>query len=63
MRIKNIMQDIQTLTQSAAHVRFMHVYREANMAADWLSKLGHSITDTWVPTESDNVELKVITLN
>ena len=59
-RIKNVIQDIQTLAQKAEQVRFMHVYREANMAADWLSKLGHSITDTWVATASDNVELQEI---
>jgi len=33
-RIKNVIQDIQTLTQNVEHVRFMHIYREANITAN-----------------------------
>jgi len=30
------------------------------MAADWLSKLGHSILATWSFTECDNLDFKII---
>jgi len=46
-RLKTVMQDIQVLAQRAQFIQVTHIYREANMAADWLSKLGHSIPNTW----------------
>jgi len=49
-RIKTIMQDIQVLAQQAYGIQVTHIYREANMSADWLSKFGHSITDLWHST-------------
>jgi len=45
-RLKTVMQDIQILAQRAQFIQVTHIYREANMAADWLSKLGHSISKT-----------------
>jgi len=59
-RIKNIMQDIQVLAHQAQTIQITHIYREANMAADWLSKLGHSITDTWSSTACDSLEFRTI---
>ena len=54
------MQDIHALTQQAEHVQFRHIYRKANMAADWLSKFDHSIVDTWSSTEYDSLDLRAI---
>jgi len=54
------MQDIHALTQQAEHVQFRHIYREANMSADWLSKFGHSIADTCSSTECGRIGLRAI---
>jgi len=54
--IKNVMQE----TQQVEQVQITHIYREANMAADWLSKFGHSIADAWSSTESDSLDLRAI---
>jgi len=59
-RIKNVMQDIHALTQQAEHVQFRHIYRKANMAADWLSKFGNSIANTWSSTECGSLGLREI---
>ena len=56
--IKTVMQDIQVLAQQTHFIQVIHIYREANMAADWLSKFGHSITDTWHSTHCDSLDLK-----
>ena len=53
-QIKNIIQDIQMLVQQIGQVRVSHIYREANMAADWLSRFGHSFTGSWSATTCDN---------
>ena len=62
-RIKNVIQDRQTLTKQAEHVQVTHIYREANMVADWLSKFGHSIANTWSSTECDSIDLRAIVQN
>ena len=54
------MQDIQVLAQQAQFIQVTHMYREANMEADWLSKFGHSITDTWRSNHCDNFYLRTI---
>ena len=59
-RIKNVMQDIQVLAQQTEHIQVTHIYHEANIAADWLSKLGHSITATWSSIESDSLDFRII---
>ena len=46
-QIKNILRDIQLLVQQIGQVRVSHIYREANMAADWLARFGHSFTSSW----------------
>ena len=46
-QIKNIIQDVHTWLQQGLTVTFNHVFREANIAADWLSKFGHMITNTF----------------
>ena len=49
-KISTIMDDVRTWMQSATQVQVKHIYREANMAADWLSKFGHTTTD-WVSSD------------
>jgi len=59
-QIKNIIQDIHLLVQQIGQVRVSHIYREANMAADWLSRFGHSVTGSWSATKCDNPILRQI---
>ena len=42
-KISNVIRDVRFLLQSSNNDKFQvqHIYREANMAADWLSKSGH----------------------
>ena len=47
-QISNIIRDIQHLLHDGIQITFTHVFREANMAADWLSKFGHSINHTFI---------------
>jgi len=46
-QISHIIRDIQQILHDDRRISFTHVLREANMAADWLSKFGHSITNTF----------------
>ena len=59
-QVKNVLQDIQALSIQVEKVRVTHIYRGAKMTADWLSKLGHSIADTWSSTECHSMELRAI---
>jgi len=59
-QVKNVIQDIHALLLQAEEVWVTHIYREANMAADWLSKLSHSIADSWLSTECDSMKLRAI---
>ena len=38
-----------------------HIYREVNMAADWLAKYGHSVSGTMLATDFCNPEFRIIT--
>ena len=58
--IKTIMQDIHLLARQTHVFNATHIFREANMAADWLSKFGHSIADTWLDTHCDRRDLRSI---
>ena len=58
--IKTTMQDIQLLARQTQVIKVTHIYREANMAADWLSKFGHSIADTWLSTHCESRDLRLI---
>ena len=42
------------------NVEIKHIYREANMAADWLSEYGHSITGGFLTTECFNTKIQNI---
>jgi len=50
-QICNVIQDIQVLLSQKGNVSIHHIYKEANMTADWLSKFGHSITGVLANTE------------
>ena len=47
-QISNIIRDIQQLLHEDIQITFTHIFREANMATDWLFKFGHSITHTFI---------------
>jgi len=59
-RIKIVINDIQQLFKQASNSKLLHVYREANLAADWLSKLGHSTTGTWTNVDYGSADLRLI---
>ena len=59
-QIKHILQDIHLLVRQIGQVWVSHIYREANMAADWLSRFGHSVTGIWSATVCDNITLAKI---
>jgi len=42
-QIAAITKDVQVLLRDMDYVSISHVYREANMAANWLSKAGQSL--------------------
>ena len=46
-KIANIITDIHGCFLQGSWITINHIYREANMAADWLSKFGHSIIDNF----------------
>jgi len=41
-QVRNIIFEIKGLLAQCLQVTIRHIYRKANMAADWLSKYGHS---------------------
>ncbi|XP_016650526.1 PREDICTED: uncharacterized protein LOC107881387 [Prunus mume] len=41
--ILQITQDIWSLSSFVSHIRFQHVFREANFTADAIAKLGHEL--------------------
>jgi len=55
-----IVKDIQTTIDQCNQVLSRHIYREANMAADWLSKLGHSVPVNSMFTECAAMEFRTI---
>jgi len=46
-QIMNIIQDIQTWINQRLMVTINHIFREANITADWLSKFGHLTMDAF----------------
>jgi len=47
-QIAHIIQDVNASLTQVSIVSINHIFREANMAADWLSKFGHSITESFI---------------
>jgi len=39
-QIAAIIEDIRTLSQGCENITLNHIYRESNMAADWVAKFG-----------------------
>jgi len=42
-QIAGLIHDVSNYLNQLDHVSITHIFREANMAADWLSKAGHSL--------------------
>ena len=40
-KILNVIRDVRFLLDQTTQVEVRHIFREANKAADWLSKYGH----------------------
>ena len=47
-QIAHIIQDVNASLTQASIVSINHIFREANMATDWLSKFGYSITESFI---------------
>jgi len=47
-QIAYIIKDVKASFQHVVQVSINHIYRKANMAAEWFSKFGHSITDFFI---------------
>jgi len=58
--IQVLLHDINHFIQSCIHVEVSHIFREANRAADWLAKLGLSLSSTCVWNQITNRELLCI---
>ena len=59
-QIKTVIKDLQSMLQQIEHSQATHIYRETNMAPDWLSKFGRSISDTWSATQCNNIDFVTI---
>jgi len=47
-QIAIILEDVHACFMHGSRVTINYTYREVNMAADWLLKFGHSITDKFI---------------
>jgi len=62
-KIATIIQDIRNLSKGCEDISFNHIYREGNMAADWIAKYGSSVRSIsltifhYPPPVSSNVYL------
>jgi len=59
-QLRNIILEIKGLLNQCFQVMIRHIYREANMAADWLSKYGHSAPFNLLLAECDALEFRTI---
>jgi len=59
-QLTNIIQDIHVMLSQVEQVVVNHIYRESNMAADSLSKYGHSILGQFKATKCRIPELRSI---
>ena len=59
-QLRNIMLDIKASMDQCSHVTIRHIYRKVNMAADWLSKYGHSLITNLLTTECESMDFKRI---
>ena len=59
-QVRNIVLEIKGILAQCAQVKIRHIYREANMAADWLSKYGHSVPINLLLSECEAKEFRNI---
>jgi len=59
-QIKYIIQDVHDMLNQVEHAIINHIYRETNMATDWLSKYGYSLSGNILATECCNPEFRNI---
>ena len=59
-QIAGLTHDVSIYLSQLDHVSISHIYREANMAADWLSKAGHSLASPTVWYHPPSLELQAI---
>ena len=52
-----LVQDILFYLQQCNHVKVQHIFREGNRVADWLAKLGLSLSSTLVWNQVSNRDL------
>ena len=45
-QIAHIIVDVKAFLHQGVQYSIQHIFREANMAADWLFKFGHSLVDS-----------------
>ena len=58
--IQVLVQDILYYLQKCNHVIVHHIFREGNRAADWLAKLGLSLSSTKVWNQASHKDLQCI---
>jgi len=54
------MKEVHKMLRQACHIEIRHIYREANMAEDWLSKYRYAITGSRSTTECFSMEIQDI---
>ena len=59
-QLRNTVYEINVALNQCAQVKIRHIYWEANMAADWLSKYGHSIPINLLLSECETAEFRNI---
>ena len=59
-QVRNIVLEIKGILAQCAQVKIRHIYRETVMAADWLSKYGHSIPINLLLSECEVTEFRNI---
>ena len=62
-QMKHLIYDIRMMLNQLDQVQVNHIYREANMAADWLSKYGHSLTGNAVAIDFCNIAFRSVVLD
>jgi len=59
-QLKHIIQDIQEVLNQVELAIINHIFREVNLAANWLSKYGHFISGSRLATDCWDSELRII---
>ena len=59
-QLKHIIQDIQEMLNQVELTTINHIFREANIAADWLFNYGHSISGSKLATDYWDLKFRII---